>query len=264
MSHTFAEVRRHAPLFRNLVRREIRQRYKASAFGLIWTLVNPAIMVTAYWFVFRFLFPSDMNSPYALFLLVGMTAWGFFMTGSQSAASSLVSNANLVTKVRFPRQIVPLAAMAGQWFTVGAMLVVTVPLCLLFGKGSKVTWLAVPPVLILLCVLTAGFSLLVSSVNVYLRDTEHILAALSLPWFFLSPIFYSLDLGLLQRDQWAADLLHYGNFLSPFILAFRDPLFFGRWPAGGDLLYCAIAAPIMLVIGILVFRSLDAEMAVEL
>lgn len=259
------DARRNAPLFRNLVRREIRQRYKASAFGLVWTLVNPLIMVGAYWFVFRYLFPSGTNSPYALFLLVGMTVWGFFMTGSQAAASSLVANANLVTKVKFPRQIVPLAAMAGQWFTVGAMLAIAAPLCLIFGGGDKITWIVVPPLLALLGVLTAGFSLLMSAVNVYLRDAEHILAALSLPWFFLTPIFYSYDqLGILQRDPWAAHLLHYGNFLSPFVVAIRDPLFHGRWPAGTDVGYCVIAAPLMLMIGLFVFHRLEGEMAVEL
>ena len=92
-------LRRHGPLFRNLVRREVRQRYKASAFGLLWTLVNPLVMVTAYWFIFRFVFPTGgTNAPYALFLFVGLATWSAFMGGSQAAASSLVSNANLVTK----------------------------------------------------------------------------------------------------------------------------------------------------------------------
>ena len=154
--NALVEARRHAPLFRNLVRREVRQRYKASVLGLLWTLINPLIMVAAYWFVFRFVFPTDANQPYALFLFVGLSTWAVFMGGAQSAASSLVANATLVTKVKFPRQIVPLSAMTGQWFTAGAMFAIAVPLCLIYGHGSRVTWIAVPPILVLLCMLTVG------------------------------------------------------------------------------------------------------------
>ncbi len=253
----------YAPLFRNLVRREVRQRYKASAFGLLWTLINPIVMVTAYWFVFSYVFPTSSNDPYALFLFVGLATWGIFMGGAQSAASSLVANANLVTKVKFPRQIVPLAAMTGQWFTALAMFAIAVPLCAGFGHGSRLTWISIPPLLVLLCGLTVGFGLLLSALNVYFRDVEHILAALSLPWFFLTPVLFNLDM-IPAKEAWASNLLHYGNFISPFILAIRDPLFLGVWPAAGDVVYCLVAAAVVLAIGLTVFRRLEREMAVEL
>ncbi len=81
---------RHAPLFRNLVRREVRQRYRGSALGLLWTLVTPAIMVAAYSLVFKFLLRIEIPH-YALFLFVGLTIWTFFFGGAQMAASSPVS-----------------------------------------------------------------------------------------------------------------------------------------------------------------------------
>jgi lipopolysaccharide transport system permease protein len=257
-------ARRHAPLFRNLVKREMRQRYKASAFGLLWTLINPIVMVAAYWFVFRFVFPAGANDPYALFLFVGLTVWSVFMGGAQAAASSLVANANLVTKVSFPRQILPLSAMTGNWFTAATMLTVAVPLCLIFAHGNRVSWLAIPPIVFLLIVMTMGFGLLVAAINVYLRDAEHILAALSLPWFFLTPIFYSFDMIDGPGRDGAIDVLHYANPVSPFVLAIRDPLFFGRWPASGDVIYCVAAAAVIGAIGLTVFRRLEREMAVEL
>src|SRR5262245_46154160 len=95
---------RYAPLFRNLVRREVSQRYKGSVLGLAWTLVTPVVMVGAYSLVFRFLFKIDIPN-YALFLFIGLTAWQFFLVGAQMACSSLVANANLVKKVSFPREI---------------------------------------------------------------------------------------------------------------------------------------------------------------
>lgn len=261
---TLTEARRHAPLLRNLVRREVRQRYKASAFGLLWTLINPLVMVTAYWFVFRFVFPAGSNDPYALFLFVGLATWAVFMGGATAAASSIVSNANLVTKVKFPRQILPLSAIVGSWFTAGAMFAIAIPLCLFFGHGSRVTWVAVPLMLLLLAMLTIGFGLFIASVNVYLRDVEHILTALALPWFFLTPILFSFDMIDFAGREWAQDVLHYANFMSPFMISIRDPLFLGVWPDPVDIIYCMVASTLMLSLGLLVFKRLEREMAVEL
>lgn len=258
--------RRHGPLFRNLVRREVRQRYKGSALGLIWTLIAPAIAVGAYSLVFRYLFKIDIEH-YALFLFVGLTAWTFFMGGAQAAASSLVGNANLVKKVRFPREIVPLSTMAANAFTTGAMLVLALPLCLILTSGSRLTVLALPPLVALLAAFTAGFGLILAAVNVYFRDVEHILSAIGLPWYFVTPVMYSFaTLPLLTSDgpTWVIDWLHWANPVAPFMIAIQDTLFWGRWPSTGDVIYSAVAAAVVLVVGIIVFRRLEREMAVEL
>jgi lipopolysaccharide transport system permease protein len=257
-------LRRFSPLFRNLVRREVRQRYKGSVLGLAWTLITPAVMVGAYSVVFKFLLRIDIPY-YALFLFVGLTMWTLFLGSAQLASSSLVANAGLVTKVSFPRQIVPLASMTGNAFTAGAMLAIALPLCAIFTEGSLVPLLALPPLLVLLALFTVGFGLLVAAVNVYFRDVEHILAAIGLPWIFLSPVFYSFErVPPLQEHQWAEDLLHWGNPVAPFIIAVQDVLFWGRWPFWGDVVYAAAAAAILLAVGWTVFRRLEREMAVEL
>ncbi len=261
-----ATARRYGPLFRNLVRREVRQRYRASALGLVWTLINPVVVVLAYWFVFRFVFESGPNDPYALYLFTGLAVWGVFMGAVQAASASLVANASLVTKVHFPREIVPLSAMAGQWFTAAAMFVIVVPLCLILADGLSAALLSVLPMLLLLAVFATGFGLLVAAVNVYFRDTQHIVDAISIPWFFLTPILYSFDMltSIGADDAWVVNALHYGNPVSPFVIAIRDALFHGRWPATGDVIYSVIAAGVMIAIGIAVFRRLEREMAVEL
>jgi lipopolysaccharide transport system permease protein len=259
-------IRRHGPLFRNMVRREVRQRYKGSALGLIWTLIAPAIAVSAYSLVFRYLFKIDIEY-YALFLFVGLTAWTFFMGGAQSAASSLVGNANLVKKVRFPREIVPLSTMTANAFTTGAMLAVALPFCLILTEGSRLPVLALPGLVVVLAAFTAGVGLIVAALNVYFRDVEHILSAISLPWYFITPVMYSFaTLPLLTSDgpTWVIDWLHWANPIAPFMIAIQDSLFWGRWPTVGDVIYSVVAAAIILPLGILVFRRLEREMAVEL
>ncbi len=254
---------RHAPLLRSLIRREARQRYKASAFGLAWALVNPVIVVGAYWFVFRFVFPSGANAPYALFLFVGLTVWNMFMGGAQAAASSFVANASLVTKVKFPRQIVPLSVMCGNWLTPAAMLLIALPLCAFLGHGDRLTWVVIPLLVMLLAVFTTGAGLVLAPVNVYMRDTEHILSALAMPWFFLTPVLYNLP-SVGGEHDWARFAIHYLNPVSPFVQGVRDPLFFGRWPDPGDVTYCVVAAGAMIGLGVAVFRRLEREMAVQL
>ncbi|MGD9696624.1 MAG: ABC transporter permease [Thermoleophilia bacterium] len=257
-------VRRFSPLFRNLVRREVRQRYRGSVLGLAWTLITPAVMVGAYSVVFKFLLASTVPY-YALFLFVGLTVWTFFLGGSQLAAASLVANASLVTKVSFPRQIVPLASMTANAFTAGAMFAIAVPLCLVLTEGSRAPLITLPLSILLLTGFTVGFGLLMAALNVYFRDMEHILGAIGLPWIFLSPVFYSFDgLQALQDRPWAEALLHYANPISPFIISVQDALFWGRWPAVSDLAYCAVACAVMLSLGVTVFRRLEREMAVEL
>lgn len=255
---------RYLPLFRNLARREVRQRYKGSALGIAWALVTPAIMVGAYSVVFKFLLRIDIPN-YALFLFVGLTAWTFFMGGMQMAARSLVANANLVTKVSFPRQIVPLSAIAGNAFTAGAMLAVALPLCVFLSEGSALPLVLVPVLIALLAAFTVGLGLIVAGLNVYFRDVEHIINAVAMPWIFLTPIFYSFDtVPGLEDKGWALDLLHWGNPITPFVLTIQDVLFWGRWPDAGDMLYSAVAAVVLLVAGWLAFRRMAPEMAVEL
>jgi ABC-type polysaccharide/polyol phosphate export permease len=256
---------RYAPLFRNLVKREVRQRYKGSALGLAWTLVTPAIMIGAYSLVFKFLLRIQIPY-YALFLLVGLTVWTFFLGGLQIAARSLIANANLVTKVRFPREIVPLAAMTGNAFTAGAMLVVTLPLCAALSVESLWPLVTLPALVVLLAMFTAGLGLAMSAVNVYFRDVEHILNAIALPWIFLSPVFYTFDTvpGLSGEHAWVEALLHWGNPIAPYIITIQDALFFGTWPAVADVVYCLGVGTATLAAGWWLFHHLEPEMAVEL
>lgn len=261
-----AEYARYAPLYRNLVRREVRQRYKGSLLGLAWTLMNPVVVVVTYSVVFNYIFRVQDIEYYPLFLFTGLTVWTFFMGGVQMAAASIVGNGNLVKKVRFPREIVPAAAITANGVTAAAMFVIALPLCLVLSTDSYAPLLVLPVFVLLLVTLTAGAGLMLSALNVYFRDVEHILAAISMPWFFLTPIFYTLDQlpeGLQDRPG-LLNALYYGNPATPFVSSIRDIVFQGSWPAAGDWIYCALVGPAALLIGLRVFRRLERDMAIEL
>jgi lipopolysaccharide transport system permease protein len=262
----FAQYARYAPLYRNLVRREVRQRYKGSLGGLAWTLMNPLVIVATYSVVFHYIFPVQNIKYYPLFLFTGLTVWTFFMGGAQLAASSIVGNGNLVKKVRFPREIVPAAAITANGVTAAAMFAIALPLCLALSSTSYAPIVVLPVLFTLLVALTLGFGLMVSALNVYFRDVEHILAAIAMPWFFLTPIFYTLDQlpSGLQHKPGLLRLLYYGNPATPFVSSIRDVAFRGSWPTAGDWIYCGLVGPAVLLIGIAIFRRLERDMAIEL
>ena len=228
-------------------------------------MITPLVTVVSYWIVFRFLFGSPIPQ-YALFLFVGLTVWTLFYGGLQSASLSITGNSALVTKNSFPREIIPLAGIAANGVLVLAMLVIAIPLCIAMSQASVLPLVLLPIIALFLLALTTGLGLLLAGLNVYFRDVSHILTALGLPWFFLTPIFYSYktlpDLG--GNQDLILFLLHYVNFASPFVISIQDVIFFGEWPALTDLVYCAVASALALAIGIIAFKRMSKEMAVEL
>ncbi len=260
-------ARQRRALLVTLLRREIRGRYKGSVLGLAWAFILPFSIVVAYSAVFHYVFRIVDIPHYPLFLLAGMVGWFFFAGGLQGAAESITGNANLVKKTRFPRQLIPFSAVVGRGVTALLMLVILVPANLVVVPESRSpSFLALPLVLLLLAAMTYGFGLIVAALNVYFRDVEHILGAIMLPWFFITPIFYTPDALPPGADefQWMVGLLEWGNVVAPYVIAIRDATFFGDWPSAAHLGYCAAAAAGLLALGEWLFRRLEGEMAVEL
>lgn len=262
----YADLYRYRELFANLFRRDLQIRYKGSALGVLWSLVNPLVLMGIYVLVFSLLWKVAQIPHYALYLLVGLTLWLFFSASLTAAARSLVASAPLVKKVRFPRQLVPLSVVATQLVTYAAMLAVLIVVNLIVIPETRSTvWLSLPLSLAVVA-LVGGVSLAVACANVVFRDVEHLIAAVLLPWFFLTPILYRLeDLpGGFKRYHAVVEILRWGNFLTPPLYALRDPLFYGRLPHWTDVLYLVAAAAIALAFGAWVFSRVDDRIAVEL
>jgi homopolymeric O-antigen transport system permease protein len=170
-----------------------------------------------------------------------------------------------VKQVRFPRHILPLAVVATNIVTLGAMLVVVLVVNLIFIPETRTTFWAALPLFLPLIALASGLAVVFGYLTVVYRDVEHLMTTIFLPWFFITPIFYTLDqLPGLEGNEWIADLMYYGNFVAPFVEAIRDPIFFGEWPAVGDVVYCVVAGIVALVLGVLVARRIDDQVAATL
>jgi len=262
----YADVIRYRELFGSLFRRDLRAKYRGSVLGLAWSLLHPLVLMAVYLLVFSLLWRvAEVGSgDYWLFLLCGLPAWVFFSTAAQASSRSLLENANLIRKVRFPRQLVPLSIVATHLVGFAVMLVVVVLLSLVkLPEARDTVWLAFPLGALFACIV-AGCALAIASLNALFRDVEHLLAALLLPWFFLTPILYSLDELPGVTDYPAAEFaIHWLNFLTPPIEAMRDVLFYGELPALSETLYTVVAAVVALTGGALVFSRSDDRIAVE-
>ena len=262
----YTDLVRYRELFANLFRRNFHARYRGSVLGIAWSLVNPLALMAVYLLVFGVLLRQKTIPHYWLFLLAGLACWILFATSLQAAARSLLDNAELIRKVRFPRQLVPFAVVATQLVTFAVMLAILIVLSLVFvPRARTMVWLSIPLSALFVCVV-AGLALAVACLNVLFRDVEHILAAALLPWFFLTPILWSFNYlpSGAQGHHKLLDVLRWGNVITPPITAVRDTLWLGRAPRAADVVYLAASALVALGAGAFFFRRIDDRIAIEL
>ncbi len=254
---------RYRFLFEQMVRRELRQKYKGSSLGVLWYLVNPLILMGAYALVFKVLLRVASVPDYPVFLISGLIVWVFFSQALLSAAPALVVNGPLIRKVRFPRETIPASVAAVQAVTFLVMLAVLVPIALIVRGNLDPSLLLLPLVAAALLCLVLGFSLAASILHAHYRDVEPVLAALLLPWFFLTPIFLRVDdFPGAASHRWVADLIQWANPIAPFVDSLRQIVYAGTAPSPAQLAYVVVAGLTALGLGLLVFRRMERDLAV--
>jgi len=253
----------HRYLFEQMVRRELRQKYKGSALGVLWYLINPLVLMGAYYLMFGVIFRVAQEDEYPLFLLVGLVVWVFFSQAVLSAAPSLLDQGALVRKARFPREAIPASVVTVQLVTFLSLIALLTPITLAIRGTLDVALLALPLVLACLFAFVLGLALAVSVLHAYFRDVAPILSAALLPWFFLSPIFFDpAHMDRLSDEKTALFVLEWVNPVAPFIVAVRDVIYGGALPATAVLLYVVVAAALALGGGLALFRRMQGELAV--
>ena len=261
----YVDVVRYPDLFMNIFRRELYGKYRGSVLGLFWTLINPLALVAVYTLVFSVLLKAFTLEHYPLFVVSGLVTWVFFQSAVQMSCSSLFAQPTLVKQVRFPRHMLPLAVVATNVVTLGAMLVVAIGVNLIFIPETRTTFWAAIPLFVPLVALASGLGVVFGYLTVVYRDVEHLMTTIFLPWFFLTPVFSTLEqLPGLEDNERVADLLYYLNFVTPFVEAIRDPIFFGEFPQSGTS-FTALSRQLRLSRSVwLVARRMDDQVAAEL
>ncbi|MDJ0753733.1 MAG: ABC transporter permease [Ardenticatenaceae bacterium] len=178
----------------NLVRRDLKVRYKGSALGVLWTILNPLFMMLVFTVIFQVAFGRGDIRQYSVFFLVGLIPWQFFSGAVVTGTNSITSSASILRKVYFPREMLPISAVLSHLVNFGYAFIVLVVFLYFSGLGITVHAGWLPLLLITQILFSMGLVLFLSALNVYYRDVLMIMDVLMLAWFFLTPIMYPLDL----------------------------------------------------------------------
>jgi ABC-type polysaccharide/polyol phosphate export permease len=240
-----------------LARRDIRARYQQSILGIYWTAINPLAMAAVYTVVFSFIARVPVGSvPYSVFVLSGLVPWSFFSNALGNATSSLVGMAGLLTKVAFPREILPFAAILARLVDLAASLGVLLLVMAWFGLPPRWTIVLLPIPILIELVFLAAMGLILSAANLYYRDVGQLLSVLLSLWIFLTPVVYPLDQVPANLRPWI--ML---NPLTPVVVACRALILDGQLPEPGPLATSAGISFALLVAGYALFKYLEPQFA---
>ena len=265
------EVYRYRELLRQLVLRDLKARYRHSVLGFLWSLLNPLGTMVVFIVVFTVLLPQYDRPNYPVYLLSALLPWNFLVGGLTAGTASVLANAPLVRKVRFPREVLPLSSVLANMVNFFLALIPLFVLMLVMGVPFT-RWIPIflPAVAIAQFAFVAGLALLLSAINVFYRDTQMILEVVILAWFFLTPIFWPIDF---IKDQWITFAgmrlstyvwLNRLNPMASLAAAYRDIIYAGA-PIGLDFFARTVVTCVaVLAFGYWVFLRLSPRFGEEL
>ncbi|MCA9866233.1 MAG: ABC transporter permease [Anaerolineales bacterium] len=261
------ELQQYRYLLRNLIARDLKVRYKNSVLGILWSVLNPLFLMVVFTIVFSVLAGNEIRD-YPIFVLTGLIPWNFFSGSLTSGTTAITSNSGLVKKVYFPRELLPAAAVLSNLVNFLFAFLVLIVFLYIFGIGLTVHALWVPLILLTQIIFTLGLGLLLGSLTVFYRDVLMILEVVMLAWFFLTPVFYSLETfgqssTILGFTFVPAQLLRWINPMASIIDGYRTVLW-GTYTSNGPvamyppyLLRTFVTSVIVFVIGYGVFNRLN-------
>lgn len=257
--NTLKELYAYREMIFSLVRRDLRGRYKGSVLGFLWTFLNPLLQLAVYTVVFSFVMKAGIENYY-LFLFVALVPWIFFSTCLSGGASCIWAQQDMVKKIYFPREVLPISYVISQFVNMLLSFVVIFVVLIVSGVGVNIKALIYLPVIMLVEFLLAlGITMIVSALTVYFRDMEYILGIVTMAWMYLSPVLYSMD--MVPKELQNLFML---NPMSPVIVAYRDVLYYKTIPQLNTLIHAMIVGVIGVVIGWFVFGKLKKNFAEEL
>ena len=251
MINTLKELWAYRAMIRSLVYKDLRGRYQASVLGFLWTFIVPLCQLLVYTVVFSVIMRSNVEKFY-LYLFVALIPWNFFSSCLTGGSSCVIQQQSLVNKIYFPREVIPVSYVTSSFVNMLYCEIVVVAVALFSGvRFSAVGILCLPVVMAVEYVLALGITMIMSAVNVYFRDLEHILGIVSMAWMFMTPIMYDMSM--------VPEHLRFFFRLNPMtsvVTAYRDILYSGGIPRLETLGVAAGMGIVFLILGFLIFGKL--------
>jgi lipopolysaccharide transport system permease protein len=263
MLRNLARLSRYRGLIQSLVARELKARYRGSVLGFFWSFINPLLLLLVYTFVFKYVLPADYKgiNHYELFLFCGLLPWTWFSSSLLESSSVLISGGNLIKKVLFPAEVLPIVTVVANMVHFFFGLPILVAFLIYFDAPIGIVELLWFPVAVLVqLIFTLGCALILSALTVHFRDIRDILGHLITIWFFATPIIYPYTQ---MNEPWQIKLLN-ANPMSHLTITYQEILFFagpvGHWKW---LLAVGLASSAFFLSGYFLFDRLRDTFAEE-
>ena len=259
MIQQLKELYAYRQMIISLVRKDLRGRYKGSVLGFLWTFINPLFQLIVYTIVFSYILKSGIDKYY-LYLFVALIPWIFFSSSITGGASSIIAQKDLVKKIYFPRQVIPISYVTSCFVNMLLCFIVIFIVVLVSGIGINfLAVLCLPVIMIVEYIMALGMALLSSAVTVYFKDLEHILGIVSMAWMYLTPIMYDKSI-VPEQVQPIFNI----NPMTHVIECYRAVLYEKTIPQLSSLLSAFLLGILFLVLGWVVFNRLQKHFAEEL
>ncbi|OGL42556.1 MAG: hypothetical protein A2042_04205 [Candidatus Schekmanbacteria bacterium GWA2_38_11] len=239
-----------------LAKKDLKVRYKTASLGFVWAILNPLLMMVVLTAIFSMFIRIKTDVPYSIFVLTGLIPWTFFNLSLSSCTNSIIDNSNLIKKVYFPREIIPISIVFANFINFSLSIIILFLFLFLFSIKITYLLLFLPAIIAVQLIFTIGISLLTSSLNVYYRDIRYIVEATLLMWFYITPVFYPVTM---VPERFKA--YYFLNPMAGIISSYRDTLLSGKVPDIYILAETASLSLIILFIGYCVFKKIEPVFA---
>ena len=254
----FKKIYNYRELLKTNVKKEIRGRYKNSILGVMWSFLNPLLQLAVYAVIFGALLAGGDNT-YHIYICVALIPWTYFTTAITQSAFTVIGNGDIIKKVYFPREILPISVVTSGAVNFMISTIIILAFVLVAGLGITKYILLYPVILLIQYILLLGIAFIVSSITVYFRDLEHIIGIILMAAFYGTPIVYKLE-QLPPNLQMIMQL----NPMTHLINAYRDIFYYQQMPNMKILGGLFVGAVILLIVGYFVFKKLQKGFAEEL
>ncbi len=254
----FKELYKYRELLKNNIKKEIRGKYKGSWLGVVWTFLNPLLMLLVYSIVFPYILRVNVEH-YTIFMMVALVPWTFFTTAVQTGTGSVVENGAILKKVYFPREIIPISVVTSALINFLITCIIMFLFILFSGVGFSVHLLLFPGLVLIQYIITLAIVFVLSAINVYIRDVDHFVSIIITLAFYVTPIVYKADM-LPAKFSWALKV----NPMAQLIEGYRAILYSHEMPDVRMLGIWAIISLVILVIGYVIFKRSERKFVEEL
>lgn len=254
----FKELFQYRELLKTNVHKEIRGKYKGSILGVLWSFLNPLLMVAVYAIVFPYLMRMEGMKNYLVYLITGIIPWVFFTSVVTSGCNCVWINGGIIKKVYFPREILPISVVIAGLinFLISCVIILIFAIFGGVGVGVSLAWL--PVIAFIQSIFSLGMLFILCAINVYIRDVEYIVQFIMNLVFYATPIIY-LPTMLPEKFSW----ILYLNPMAQIIDAYRSIFYYKTSPDMISLVVMTIVSIVMLIIGYAVFKKLEKGFAEE-